>query len=135
MFLLFFSFFFFSLFFSFFLFLPQSTADDRNRPPTIEIDRRRLILVVPPGSWRSAYWSTSGPIRTAWYGALPLAADKRRQAAKQPPPRSIRDAASSALALCVIACRRAATLFQCVSSRLETCVSWRARLVVVAWRL
>ncbi|RWW36185.1 hypothetical protein BHE74_00058839, partial [Ensete ventricosum] len=32
-----------------------------NRPSTTEIDRRRPILVLPPGSGRSAYRSTVVP--------------------------------------------------------------------------
>ncbi|RZS14748.1 hypothetical protein BHM03_00046481 [Ensete ventricosum] len=53
------------LFLFFFLLFPQSTADGQNRPPTIdfflnrspmaEIDRRQLILAVPPGSGPSTY--------------------------------------------------------------------------------
>ncbi|RWW22637.1 hypothetical protein GW17_00013154, partial [Ensete ventricosum] len=34
---------------------------------TAEIDCRRSILVVPPGSGRSAYQSAAGPVCTGWY--------------------------------------------------------------------
>ncbi|RRT64029.1 hypothetical protein B296_00002664 [Ensete ventricosum] len=64
---------FFSLFFfSSFLFLPKSTVDGRNQPSTAEIDCRRTILVVPPGSGRSVYRLAGIPVCIAWYGALPL---------------------------------------------------------------
>ncbi|RWW22512.1 hypothetical protein GW17_00013282 [Ensete ventricosum] len=63
-----------------FLFLPQSTADGRfllkstadgrNRPSTVEIDRQRPILAVPPGSGRSAYRSAVGPVCIVRYGQL-----------------------------------------------------------------
>ncbi|RZR93369.1 hypothetical protein BHM03_00021860 [Ensete ventricosum] len=38
----------------------KSIVDGRNRPPTAEIDCRRLILAVSPGSGRSVYQSAVG---------------------------------------------------------------------------
>ncbi|RWW23223.1 hypothetical protein GW17_00012538 [Ensete ventricosum] len=40
-----------------------------NRPSTTEIDRRRPILVLPPGSGRSAYRLAVGPVCTGRYGS------------------------------------------------------------------
>ncbi|RWW58124.1 hypothetical protein BHE74_00035045 [Ensete ventricosum] len=45
--------------------LPQLTTDSRNRPPTTEIDCRRSILTVSPGSGRSAYRYPVGLVHTA----------------------------------------------------------------------
>ncbi|RWV96625.1 hypothetical protein GW17_00040647 [Ensete ventricosum] len=59
-----------SFFFS--LFLLQSTVDDRNRSSTVEIDRRRSILAVPPDSGRSAYRSAAGPVCTGRTGPYRL---------------------------------------------------------------
>ncbi|RWW31007.1 hypothetical protein GW17_00004394 [Ensete ventricosum] len=45
--------------------LPQLTTDNRNRPSTTEIDCRRSILTVSPGSGRSAYRYPVGLVHTA----------------------------------------------------------------------
>ncbi|RWW14288.1 hypothetical protein BHE74_00026099 [Ensete ventricosum] len=42
-----------------------SSSFSLNRPPTVEIDRRRPISVVPPGSGHSAYWYPVRPVHTA----------------------------------------------------------------------
>ncbi|RWV91139.1 hypothetical protein BHE74_00004628 [Ensete ventricosum] len=47
-----------------------------NRPPTVEIDRRRPILMVPPGSGQSVYRYPVGPVsekRWYWLKAFALA--------------------------------------------------------------
>ncbi|RWV95290.1 hypothetical protein GW17_00042091, partial [Ensete ventricosum] len=43
-----------------------------NRPSTTEIDCRRLILVLPPGSGQSAYRSAAGPVCAKRYGSYRL---------------------------------------------------------------
>ncbi|RZR96136.1 hypothetical protein BHM03_00025109, partial [Ensete ventricosum] len=50
----------------------RAARDGGNRPSTTEIDRRRPILVLPPGSGRPAYRSAAGPVCTRRYGVLPL---------------------------------------------------------------
>ncbi|RWW20643.1 hypothetical protein GW17_00015243 [Ensete ventricosum] len=47
----------------------RAARDGGNRPSTMEIDRRRPILVLPPGSGRSAYRSAAGPVCTGRYGS------------------------------------------------------------------
>ncbi|RWW34807.1 hypothetical protein GW17_00000391 [Ensete ventricosum] len=52
----------------FFLNRPRAVDFSLNQPPTAEIDCRRSILVVPPGSGRSTYRSAAGPVCTGRYG-------------------------------------------------------------------
>ncbi|RWV81015.1 hypothetical protein GW17_00057609 [Ensete ventricosum] len=47
----------------------RAARDGGNRPSTTEINRRRLILLLPPGSGRSAYRSAAGPVCTGRYGS------------------------------------------------------------------
>ncbi|RWW11199.1 hypothetical protein BHE74_00011104 [Ensete ventricosum] len=66
--LLFFSFFFSLFFFSFFLFLPQSTADGRNRSPMVESDHQRPKSIADGQNRPPAIEFGS----TARYETLPL---------------------------------------------------------------
>ncbi|RZS01522.1 hypothetical protein BHM03_00031394, partial [Ensete ventricosum] len=45
-----------------------SSSFSLNRPPTVEIDRRRLISMVLPNSGRSTYQYPIGLVRTAHIG-------------------------------------------------------------------
>ncbi|RRT68532.1 hypothetical protein B296_00038216 [Ensete ventricosum] len=49
---------------------PRAARDGGNRPSTTKIDRRWSILVIPPGSGRSAYRSAAGPVCIGRYGLI-----------------------------------------------------------------
>ncbi|RWW53390.1 hypothetical protein BHE74_00040120 [Ensete ventricosum] len=47
----------------------MAVRDGGNRPSMTEIDHRRPILVLSPGSGRSAYRLAAGPVCTGRYGS------------------------------------------------------------------